>query len=546
MGQKDFSKKELNVLKQYFTNTDNNIFCLINLPEVIKGTLFSRYSRSPKSVRRLFLDEFFVSEDVGDLFKKKSGTQDQNIDITRAEDFYERILVGYGDDSVAELGGVHIAIENISNIAVKVIQDARIGLSPLEKSSRYVFFDEKDSDGTYQYYRPTRLLRSKHGKAYLQFMDELFEFYSTTVQDLYTYLTETEEKPDDVPQYVFNASCRAKACDVVRYILPMSTLTNMGVYGNGRAFEYLLIKMMAHPLQEVREAAKAMQTELRKVIPAFVKRSANDRGKVYQKYLKTLHTSIENTTKKHAPEEENKKPQIISNSVKLVQYDDNALNTIIKHLLFAKSNASLNELANVAMRMSRDEKEEILKDLAEGRQNRHHKPPRALENTTYTFEITSDIGAFRDLHRHRMLSQERQHYTTNIGYIIPDEIEKVGLTKKYTELMERAHKIYNTIAKDFPEEAQYVVPFGYGIRYYFTLNLREVVHLTELRSISQGHPSYREIAQEIAKQVTKVHPYFKHLLQFVDYKPYTLERLDAFKRIDQKAQKMGLKTFINE
>ncbi len=538
----EFTKEEKGILKQYFTNTDTSVFCLINLPEVIKGTLFSRYSRSPKSVRRLFLDEFFLSEEVGNLFKKKAGTQDEKIDVTRAEDFYERILVGYGDDSIAELGGVHIAVENISNIVVKVIQDARIGISPLEKSSRYVFFDDKNDQGEYQYYRDPTIMKSVYGKRYVAFMDKLFTFYSKTVRDLFDYLMKTEDRPEGTSDFVFKASCRAKACDVVRYILPMSAYTNTGLYGNGRSFEYLLIKMLAHPLQEVRDTANQMNEELRKVIPAFVKRAANERGGKYQSYLQKTQSDVLTSANKYASHKLHQ-PNSVENSVKLVHYEDNPLDKIISFILFSQGNDSLNVIEEKVEKLTEKQKANIIQSVSQYRENRHHKPPRALENTTYTFEIVSDIGSFRDLHRHRMLSQERQSYTTDIGYTIPEEIEKVNLKEEYVELMEEAHSLYFDIAKKYPHEAQYVVPFGYAIRYYFTVNLREVVHLTELRSISQGHPAYREIAQSIAKAVIENHPYFEPFLGFVDYESYSLERLQAFSKIEEKAKKLGITAF---
>lgn len=547
MPRSKYTKEEKKILSNFFTNTDKDTFCLINLPEVIKGTLFSRYSRTDKDVRRLFLDDFYLSDEVGKLLKKQRSDTQGFVDVGRAEDFYERILVGYGDDSIAELGGVHIAVENISNIVAKVIQDARIGISPLEKSSRYVFFDQKDEKDRYKYYRDEAIVKSPYGKEYEIFMNRLFDYYTHAVHALYDYLLTNEDRPAEVSSIAFKASCRAKACDIVRYILPMATLTNTGLYGNGRAFEYLLTKMLAHPLEEVRQVATDMNEELRKVIPAFVKRANNDRGKRYQAYLHKLNNALQESvdkldvSSKKPPEAQ--KPKICHNEIKLVRYNRKPLDGLVASLLFIKSGTSFKELEKKAKKMSQKQKLGILNSFPPYRENRHHKVPRALENVSYTFEIISDIGAFRDVHRHRMLSQERQAYTTDLGYIIPDEVKKVGLVKEYKAIMLAAHDLYSKIRKKLPDQAQYIVPFGYRIRYYFTLNLREAVHFTELRSTSQGHPSYREIAQKIATSIIKAHPYFKPFFGFVDYKHYALERLEAFNKVAQKAEKLGIEAF---
>jgi thymidylate synthase ThyX len=321
----------------------------------------------------------------------------------------------------------------------------------------------------------------------------------------------------------------------------MATLTNVGLYGNGRSFEYLLIKMLASKLSEIHNLGNIANEELRKVIPAFVKRSTNSRGTLYQDYLHKTFDTFQRYSNKIKEKKTIVKQE--KNTVVLTSYDKNPIDKIVSHILFSYTDSSLKLCEEQVKKMSMNQKQRLIKDLTKNRQNRHHKMGRALENTFYTVEIVSDIGAFRDLHRHRMLTQERQHYTTALGYIMPKEIKEAGLVKQYLSIMEKADVIYKTIAKDFPLEAQYVVPFAYRIRYYFTLNLREAIHLTELRATPQGHASYRYIAQEIAKAIGKVHPYFKPLFQFVDYKEYKLERLDAFKKIEEKAQKMGSNHF---
>lgn len=536
-----FTVEEKEILKNYFSSTSSDIFCVINLPEVIKGTLFSRYSRTAKSVRRLFLDEFYNGE-ISSLFKgKKEKEKKEHINTSKAEDFYERILVGYGDDSVAELGGVHIALENISNVAAKLVEDARIGISPLEKSSRYVFYDKK-INGKYLYYRGKELIESKFAQEYTGCMDMLFDEYSYVVREIYQALL-AEGIPDkSINEAAFKASCRAKACDIARYLLPMGTYTNVGLYGNGRAFEYLIIKLKSSPFKEAQELADKMVVELKKVIGAFIKRSTNERGVRYCQYLEKINTIFKKQKIKSAF---SKSPFPTNNEVKLIYSEADALNKVIAALLFSHVSVSWKDLYKNVKSYSLQKKEQLLKNLALARENRHHKLSRGFEQAHYTFEIVSDIGAYRDVQRHRMLTQQRQSYSTHLGYTVPDELNTwPELKKRYIAAMEQAHKTYMLLAKQYPYEAQYVVPFGYRVKYYFHLNLREAVHFSELRSISQGHASYRKIAQEIARQIIKAHPLLgKYAFRFVDNKSYKLERLLAFQKIAQKAEKMGVKAF---
>lgn len=534
-----YTSDEKQILKKYFSSMTSNTFCLINLPEVVKGTLFSRYSRTAKSVRRLFLDEFYNGE-IKELFKNDEKNI-SGVSVEKAEDFYERILVGYGDDSVAELGGVHIALENISNIAVKLVEDARIGISPLEKSSRYVFFDKKVND-EYLYHRDEKIMASKFAKEYIRVMDLLFDTYTLVVREIYNGLI-AEGKPETVSDIAFKASCRAKACDVARYLLPMSTLTNVGIYGNGRAFEYMLIKLKSSPYKEVKELAESMTTELRKVIPAFVKRSENERGVKYVKYLTDVSKLIlKNASVRISKSKASKSKE---NEVQIVSWDKHAEEKILAALLFSQGTDSIERLQQKVSKFSGLKKEKLFKALALLRQNRHHKYQRAFENVHITFELTTDLGAYRDVMRHRMMTQERQYYTTDLGYTVPEEFRAFPqLKKSYISALEQAHVLFKKMQKKMPFEAQYVVPFAYRIRYYFHMSLREAVHLSELRSIPQGHFSYRKIAQEIAKQTIKKYPLLgKYLFKFVDYKEYRLERLEAFERVAKKAQSLGMKVF---
>ncbi len=531
-----FNQQEKKILSQYFTNTDEDIFCLVNLPEVVKGTLFSRYSRSAKDLRRLFLDEFYQEKTLAKIFNQKN-ISFTGVDLKKAENFYERILVGYGDDSVAELGGAHLAIENISVLATKSLEEHRIGLSPLEKSSRYVYFDKKIA-GHYAFYQPKKILNSKYRDLYLKTNNFLFETYSQIVHQIQPYLKKIYPGDDNDLAYKF--SIRAKACDLARGLLPLSALTNLGIYGNGRAFEYLLIHLFNDHLDEVKEIAQKINQELKKVIPAFIKRATNERGEKYHNYLNLSETKITNLIKKL------KKPKlkkITKPEVNLLEVEKNIPDKVVTALIFENTNLSVNQIKSIVKKLNKKTKEQLIKAAIFGRENRHHKVRRAFEAGYFTFEVVADWGVYKDLMRHRILTRHRQLFTNELGYFIPDEIKKTPFAKAYQQAADLATDAYLKIKKDFPFEAQYLVIHSAYNRFLMKLNLREAVHLCELRSSPQGHPSYRTVAQEIAKKIIQKYPIFKEVLKFVDYQAYHLERLKAFQKILQKAEKLKIEVF---
>src|SRR5712691_8403485 len=238
----EFNPAEAGVLARYFTNLDRPVFALRNLPEVVKGALFSRYSRTEKSLRRVLLDEFINEPDSG--FDRLAGTppvDDDMVAVRRAEEFYERVLVGYGDDSVAELAGAHVAVEQASTLAAKALEDSRIGISPLEKSTRYVRFDRPGPDGRYLYHRGPELAHPDYEPA----ADALFAAYSSLVEPVTEAIRQRFPLEAGETDRAWKSATRAKALDMLRGLLPAGTLTNLGLFGNGRAFEYLITKLAA-------------------------------------------------------------------------------------------------------------------------------------------------------------------------------------------------------------------------------------------------------------------------------------------------------------
>jgi thymidylate synthase ThyX len=538
-GYEEFTSGQIKILDRYVTHTSSNIFALKNLPEVIKGALFSRYSRSSLGLRSLLLKDFILNEETA--FSSIAGSQhanehegeveDQIVAIKKAQNFYDRILDGYGDDSIGELGGAHLALENVSMIAAKIIEDCRIGGSPLEKSTRYIYFDQK-VDGEYLFYREPILMTSAFRDLYLQTCNRLFETYSSLIPPLSELMEKKFPKEHDVSKVAYTAALRAKVLDCLRGLLPASSLTNMGLYGNGRFFETLIQKLNGHNLAEMQEVGRKAFQELSKVIPSFVRRAdpTHKYQKAFSHYTEQVTSDLKMLAQRYDPMVE----KMGHPGVRLVNYDPDSPYKVAATLLFAHSSAGLHELHAYCRTLPEEELNRVLDAASTYRDNRRHKSPRALEHATFTFEIVADFGIYRDLHRHRMLTQERQLLSCDWGYFVPHEIKDTPMEKQYVLAMDAAKEAYDKIAAELPEEAQYIVPMAYNMHWYFHANLRSLQWLCELRSAPAGHPTYRYLAQEMAKQVCHVFPAFERYFKFVDYEGYELGRLGQEIRIAEK------------
>ncbi len=532
----DFTEAQLRTLSRYVTSTSGNIFVLRNLPEVIKGALFSRYSRSSLGLRSLLLKEFILNEETG--FSAISGKRDESdadqaVAIQKAQNFYDRILDGYGDDSIGELGGAHLAVENISMIAAKIVEDSRIGGSPLEKSTRYIYFDQK-VNGEYLFYKEPILMTSAYKELYVNTCTRLFDTYSRLVPPLTELMEKKFPREHDVSKVAYTAALRAKVLDCLRGLLPAGALTNMGLYGNGRFFEGLIQKLCAHNLAEAQDMGKKAFTELSKVIPSFVRRAEpmHKYQLAYTQFSEQMHHDLKTLWERS---QESLLPMEDA-GVRLISYDAEAPVKVAAALLFPEGTSGLAELQAWCRTLSEEELGRILDAGCNCREHRRHKSPRALEHATFTFEILADFGVYRDLQRHRMLSQERQLLSCDYGYFVPQEIKGTAMEEEYQEAMEEAKKAYDVIASSLPEEAQYVVPMAYNIHWYFHVNLRSLQWLCELRSSPAGHPGYRYIAQEMAKQVSRLFPSLERFFKFVDYEGYELGRIGQEMRIAEKMQ----------
>jgi thymidylate synthase ThyX len=516
-GSSEFSAAESALLARYFTNMDRPVFALRNLPEVVKGALFSRYSRTEKSLRRVLLDEFINEPDSG--FEHLSGSPaDDMVAVRRAEEFYERVLVGYGDDSVAELAGAHVALERVSTLAAKALEDSRIGLSPLEKSTRYVRFDRPGPDGRYLFYRGPELAHA----AYEPASDALFQAYSRLIEPLTQSIRERFPIDEGETDRAWKAATRAKALDMLRGLLPAGTLTNLGLFGNGRAFEYLITKMAASELPECRRLATDLHRELDLVIPSFVKRAIDERyGAPAAARIAKARSEIANVAQRSGLAG-------TGPTVTLLEHDPDAERKVVAAVLFPHSDVAWKELHR--------DPAGLLETILGDRTNRRQRPPRALEHAQYSFEIVANFAAYRDLHRHRMLTQDRQLLGTALGYDLPAGLAEFGMDGQFRTAIDAAVSAHARLERDAgPALAQYVVPLAFRVRWYFRINLREIYHLCELRTTPQGHPDYRWVAQEMFRLVDEVHPRLARFAKFVDMGPGDeLERRRSERRLDEK------------
>lgn len=530
----EFTDAEHSLLTPFVTDMTSPIFGLRNLPEVVKGALFSRYSRSDKSIRRILLDEFINLPESGFdqlVAQQSSASRDQLVATQQAEAFYDRVLVGYGDDSVAELGGAHVACEEISNVAAKIIEDARIGLSPLEKSTRYVTFNKK-VNGQYRYVREASIMQSQWAEAYEVTLDHLFDTYDALLEPTIAWVRSRTPRDAQTSERAYNSATRAKACDILRGLLPMATRTNVGLFGNGRAFEYLITRVGSHQLAEMQQVSTGLQHALDNLIPSFVKRAASPRGAAMRAYL----AGARQASQHHANALPTPVPTQATAQTTLVDYDQDALVRVASAALYPHSQLSLTEITAYVSALPHAEQVAIVTAAAGERAVRFHKPGRAFEEARYVFDIVADIGAYRDLQRHRVLTQERQSFGPDLGYIVPPELLLAELDAPYREAIERACALAREIGEHMPESAQYVVPMACLMRWRFTVNLREAYHLCELRSSPQGHPTYRVVAQQMYQHIARVHPELAAAMKFVDLNDYELERLESEKKLDRKLQ----------
>ncbi|MCR4323248.1 MAG: FAD-dependent thymidylate synthase [Candidatus Azambacteria bacterium] len=533
-----FTPEELAVLRQYVTNPESNVFAVKGLTGII-GPAYARYSRAQGSFLETFLKEF---------------VKEGQLDALKAKDAIERILIAYGDDSVGELEGAHLSMEQVSNLATKEVEDRRIGGSPIEQSTRYVVYDQKNEQGQWRYLRPKEIMESPVKELYERTMDELFETYAGLVEPMQAYYCTLKPREDarydilgtgtkqartemkdekDIKAFdrTYKADIRTKTCDAIRILLPAATLTNVGIFGNGRFFQHLLSHLYTHPLAEMRDTAVKAHEALDHVIPTFVKRAKKN------EFLATTRLQMQLLADEFlqgiTPDP--------STHVTLLTHEKTDFYTLtLAQMLYPYSMHSLSHLYSFIAKLPDTAKERIMATYVGERETRRDRPDRALEaGYPLTFDIIGDFGIYRDLQRHRMLTQQRQLLNPHLGFEDNTDIALAGFQDRVDAIREKIEKLYNaTKGACGNTVAQYTVLMGHRMRWTMGMNLREAEHLFELRTTPQGHPTYRKICQIMTKEVLAHYPWAHELLKFVDHDDYQWARADSEANQRRKERKL--------
>ncbi len=502
-----FSAQEQERLRPHFSNLDRPVFALVNLPETVKGALFARYSRYQGTLRRLFLDEF--ADDVTGMPRRTDSEEGE-----RAAKLYERIFLGYGDDSVAQLGGAHVACEWVSNVLTKILQRPRLG-AYLEQSTRYIAYDAAmpgpdPARPSYRYYRDAQL-----GPEYTAAMDALFGIYANALPRVAAWAETEFPRADGEAPAAHARAIKAKALDLLRGLLPASSLSHMGIFASGQTYEQLILHLLAHPLPEAQDYGRMILEEIKTVMPSFVTRVERpERGGEWVGYLEARARAGVRWAERLGLDEG--RVDAGGPSVRLVHTDGDE-DDLITALLFESTAAGEDAIRDAVGHLDEGERRALLIDLVGTRANRRHRPGRGFEAVRYRFEIVADYGAFRDLQRHRMLTVQWQSLTPDLGADVPEQVELAGCGDEYRRALELSAAEYTRLTGQGQRlAAPYALCLGYRIRFILDLNAREAMQLIELRSGREGHPSYRAVAHEMHAQIASVHPTVAAAMSHID------------------------------
>ncbi len=533
----NLADKERYELEPFFTNLDKSVFAVTFLPPEVIGALCSRTSRVKGDLRATFLNEFinpFLQEE-NEYGKSLKALIDflhkYPIELIfsnpKGREFYIKWLSQFGDDSIAQMAGNHLIYSGISQVAIKHFEDMRIGIAPIEKSTRYVDYSSK-IDNRYRYYVDPTLEKMGLLGEYKNTMDGLFDTYSLLLTKFLEHLK--KQYPEEKESLL-----KTKTFDVIRKLLPTATLSQVSFFGNGQAFEYLINRSLDHKLGEIRWAAKSAFEELNKIIPAFLRRIESEDSAQYRTYL-----SERGERANRALEQIGWKRKVIPSgtSVKLLEYDKDGENKIIAGLLYLELHEPYDRILQKVKGLSIADKEKILQEVLKDRKFKYYKIPRAFENTYLRFEVVINIGAWRDLHRHRMLTQYREKFNVYNGFDMPEELKEAGFDKEAGSAVSRVAELFKKIEKNDPDIAQYCCALGHRVRFIQYQNLRSFFWESELRTIPEGHPDYRKIEQEKIKLVKKIYPLIgKYLL--VDMEDYDFARRKASEQIKKKEEELA-------
>ncbi|HVN56124.1 MAG TPA: FAD-dependent thymidylate synthase [Anaerolineaceae bacterium] len=451
-------------------NSNRQIY-LLNPQELRPETIavaFAKTSRSPESFRDI----------AAELTDEKSAQ------------FHEKWVVGYGHSSVAEHAVLHIAIENVSRLAIETLESNRLA-SYTEKSTRYQKWNPD------AYYIPKELHGSHLEQVYQETCQALFAAYQQALPAVHAVIARGFPQWDGESEAAWDRRIRVQYVDVCRYLLPASSLANLGMTANARVLEHAICKLLSHPLEEVREIGAEIKHVAQQEVPTLVKYAHE------VPYLKNAYTALSEEAPRIQPA---KGPQFSPEDwCCLVDYDPAGEETVLAAALYRFGEIGFSEALQSVRQASPAERLRLADILLAGA-GEFDSPLRELEHTTYTFDVMVDQGAYFELKRHRMMTQSPQMLTTRNGYAVPKKIVEAGLESFYREAMDRAGDAYEKLAGLSPAVGGYVVPNGYYRRVLLTLNLRNAFHLCSLRSAANAHFSMRRLALRMAEQIRGVHP----------------------------------------
>lgn len=484
-------------LKEVVTDSQGPVYAFYGkVSPLMAAASMARLSRRGSDLREIFLDEF-------------SGGGDED-----ATSLIHRVVTAYGDDSVQQLVGVHIVVEDASNLLTKLLEWGRFA-AYLEQSTRYIYYDQKDAAGNFKYYVSANF-NKRTADHYCQVNDQIFSIYSQMVRSLTEYVRQKNPQPkDEKERMAWIGATRAQACDAIRPVLPTSTKSTVGIFGSAQAIDNLIMHLLSENLNEAREAGQNILDQARKVIPAFLERTDKpDRGGATVAFRANTRAQMNKLTKKYLQP----KSTDFKDEVKLIDYWPKNELDLVPHLLFSESDLSTSEIVKGVKKLSQQQKEQILKTYMGERLNRRHRPARALEVGHYLWEITADYGTFRDLQRHRVVDAfEWQRLGISYGYSVPALVTQAGLEDDFRKCFNLSEELYEFLNKQgHKDESQYATLFGHRMRYRFALNTRAAFHFIELRSSPQGHPGYRKIAAEMHEHICRVHPTIGRSMKFVN------------------------------
>jgi thymidylate synthase ThyX len=319
----------------------------------------------------------------------------------------------------------------------------------------------------------------------------------------------------------------------VRGVLPAASLSNLGIYGTGQGYEALLLRMRGHALPEARQYADMMLTELRKVVPSFLKRvDVAERGGKWTSYLvERQQQTLELVDEYFGALDPDKTQEVV-----LTDFDPDGEDKLLAAICYSSSHLSEQQLLKEVRSLNHEQRVNLIRAYVGERENRRHKPGRAFERIDYRFDVLGDYGAFRDLQRHRLLTIEWQRLTPHHGFIRPEVVAESGAGDAFDEAMQRSSDLYDSLLPEYPNQAPYAVSMAYRMRYVMQFNAREAIHMLELRSSPQGHPSYRRVAIEMHRLIGEKagHRAIADAMTHIVKNAPELERLDSERKAEAR------------